>query len=305
MLREYALSPRVFDPAAYASAREFKSVMGQLYRELQRHGLVRNLRDGAWLAQFNTPNFRQNLIARKIVEALEKRKRLIPAGCYLPAAPRDDREWTEEALLGHDRKKAFGIIATHDTAAFFPAGKIVAAATALDDAAWWNGRSDTATIGRAVENYLATFRPVFRYSRSLVFVDPYLDTRKVQYRRSISEILRYIAQVNRDCRVEFVTQFKDREDTGVERAADLKALNIDFRLKPVLKLVPAAFFNRYEHERFLVSDLASFSLTNGFDADLEPPRMMTVCLLEDSANEDLQRAIDQACGVSACRHFNL
>lgn len=305
MLREYALSPRVFEPAAYPSPGEFRLVMGLLNREFQRHGLVRNLRSGEWLAQLSTLDFRQNLIARKIVESLEKRKRLIPAECYRPAVPHDDREWTEEALLGHEKKKAYGIIAAHETAALFSKHKIVAAATALDEASWWNNRSDTATIGRTAKDYINTFRPVFRYSRGLVFVDPYIDTRKEHYRRSIPVILHYIAQTNRDCRVEIVTQFEDRADTGLDRAADLGVVNQDLGLKLVFKLVSAEFFNKYQHERFLVSDLASFSLTNGFDADLEPPRVMTICLLEDSPSADLQRAIDQACGVSACRSFRL
>lgn len=304
MLREYALSPRVFDPKAYPSPEVFRSCMRQLDREFHRHGLVRNLRCGEWLAALLSSDFRENLMGKEVIKTLEKRKRLVPAESHLLQTPRNDREWTEEALLGHKKAKAFGIVTATESAAFFSEQKIVAAAADLEEAPWWIGRQDTATFARTVEDYITTFRPVLRHSRGLIFVDPYIDTRKEGYETSLREILGYLARKNPSCHVEFVAQYLERNDTGQSRAEHLSALIDGFKLNVVLKFVQGVFFRKYGHDRFLISDLASFSLTNGFDADVDSPRMMTVCLLEDAVCEDLQRQIDCA-NVGSSRQYRL
>ena len=76
LLAEYALTPDVFDSTSYSSDEVGRIQLQHLKEVLLSEGLVRDLRDGKWLALFADDGRPWHMRGKELLKKLVQQKRL-------------------------------------------------------------------------------------------------------------------------------------------------------------------------------------------------------------------------------------
>jgi hypothetical protein len=303
LLAEYALTPDVFDVTSYSSEEVCGLHLQGLKEVLLQEGLVRDLRDSAWIRLFLETGRPWHMRGKELLKKLGTQKRLVPAKPARPQAPTNDAEWCDEALASHGRQPLTGILATDATAAPHTGTPIVSSVSKLTSAAWWTARSPSLRLGRTLAEYEAALELVLRHANSLMLVDPYIDpTDPHQY----SDLLRILAKLQHRSAKPLVE---------VHRAAWYGAGNdkrprvheVVAALTPGLSATATQVGTSFEvflwddiHDRFLISDLIGISLPYGFATTRAPNAMTTWTRLGRADRDLVQRDFDSA--LRAPRH---
>lgn len=153
LLAEYALTPAIFDVAAYNSE-EVCGLHLQLLKEVLLHeGLVRNLRAGEWSRTFDDSSRTWHQRGKELLRKLRTQQRIVVAEPAGSTAPQTDAEWCAEAIASHYAAPLAGVIATDATAAPHARNAIVSSVSKLSSAPWWASRSPSLRLGRTLADY--------------------------------------------------------------------------------------------------------------------------------------------------------
>lgn len=283
MLVEYALIPDIFEVDHYESSAMCDLRLKHLKQELLEAGVVRNLRNGAWLKtvwqQLRDEGDRAPHKAKELLRKLadHNRFRCFPAIGSVP--PESAEAWAQEAIASHNRDRLTGTITTRATLRRLrqprpkpgpkPDPVPLAAIDQLDNTRWWQARSPNLKLPKRTAAYLQHLRLVFAQANSLIFIDPYLDPSQ----RNFSQFAQLLAAIDRPAdppHLELHVATKGAKDTqGTASPLTLRDWRDRFgRLLPTLqagRLRAEIFVWEAFHDRFLITDTIGINLNSGFD----------------------------------------
>lgn len=306
LLREYAITPDVFDQSCYPHQASCDAELRSLKEVMLTEGLVRDLRTGEWRRLFVNDERPWHRRGKELLKKLAQQNRLMPFPPTLGGAPADDSQWCREALGTH-RVLPFtgGVIVTESVKAAFQNEPLVARIDRLANAPWWATRSSSVGLRRSMKEYLENLDPVLRCANSVMFIDPHLDPARPGYgefahlleaagRRSPAPAI----EIHRVC----------YEGSGPNRVFHTNN-NFERRFREALQASVRAAGLSVEvfiwddfHDRYLISDLIGISLPNGFDTTTDPTGVTRWTRLGTNDRDDVQREFDPASGRHTLRH---
>lgn len=281
MLREFALSPEVLFASAYGVTDkdgEFVQAdnhghlaLTALWKGIERGGVIRDLADGQWSGNILERNDELHVRSRELLKNLKKDGRIVKALTQKNASPTAELDWLNEALASHNGEpelaQFFGTDAFCSTLRAVDYQQLPKGVSKLPFCAPFSGGGCSIKVGRDVDAYWAALKPLAKYSRSLMFIDPYLDLSAANY-RDFMKLLRAIADINPKVEIELHRQIKPAGD----RAAMLTATDWHQKFRQALAADPVVnamrigvfIWNEF-HDRFVISDLMGASVPYGFD----------------------------------------
>jgi len=307
MLKEYALTPDIFDETCY-SVPGICPVQLNNIRDLVLHeAVVSNLHDGEWSRYLTAQNHRFHRVGKELIKAMRTGSRLIKRSSSLTDVPEDDRGWASEALASHEQKSLDGVLISQRYADEFVEHSIVGCIESLHKCSWWSARSPSVRLARNINEYLRVLFLVLHHANSLMFIDPHLDPSRHNYAdftRLLDECRRENPNLNPKIeihRVCYVGSGKHRKFPSNEEWQERFSRILKPKLEP-LKLRVSVFIWDDFHDRYLISNLIGISLPNGFDTTTKPDDITTWTRLGLREKDDVQREFDPASGRHDLKH---
>ncbi|GIW53109.1 MAG: hypothetical protein KatS3mg082_2939 [Nitrospiraceae bacterium] len=309
LLRDYAITPDVFDETSYPHPAACDAELRNLKDVLLNEGLVRDLRQGEWSRVFADDARPWHRRAKELLKKLVQQHRLVRFEAHLAGSPSDDVEWCREALGTHGvRPFTGGIIVTESVKAAFPSEALVARIDRLSGAQWWVTRASSVTLRRDMREYRIQLDPVLRCANSLMFIDPHLDPAKPKYADFVqlleaagSRSPAPLIEIHRACYEGSGPSrtFPMRDDPSYFERRFRNALEV--RIRAAGLRVEVFVWDDF-HDRYLISDLVGISLPNGFDTTTDPKSITRWTRLSRQDRDDVQREFDPASGRYNLRH---
>lgn len=281
LLPEYCLMPSLFDVQSYGKPhwedkdrREIYNLyFGLVIQTLLSEGIIRDLYAGSWSKLVESKG--TNL--KKLLQKYKQRLRRVEK--VSDNMPNDDTGWLSEAVDSCRRKPASGIIAPKllvDSVVSEAQSDTIFAIETLHGSKLWKSRSCSIRLRKNIDEYLTQLEPILKLSNKILFVDPYLNPKKNQYRdfhRILAAITRrprpkiqvHVAQVferDRGCQItkeEYEQDFRETLTNIIQN----QGLSID------------VFFWEGFHDRYLLSDLLDINLAHGFAVSGSRPTIWT------------------------------
>lgn len=290
LISDYAITPDVFDQASYTSEDAFRMNLGNLEKALVSGGIVRDLRSSEkprsseWrknLKKYFEKETRSNgksgsileSYGYRIIQKLESQARLIPYRPMRKRSPKNAIEWCEEALLTHEHEPFTGsIVVTKKTKEIYNSEDRVQSIELLSSKKrWWSAlREPSVQLRRTKEDYREYLRPILRFANSFTFIDPYLDPQKPWYNDFIDLLIETAKERGAEDDSPKITIHRSYKGTGRNKGdLNLGTFKTNFirKTKPIYRsgLEIEVFIWDKFHDRFLISNLVSANLSNGFD----------------------------------------
>lgn len=296
MLSQFAIIPRAFNPAHATSPNALDSGIGSLNDLCRAEGLFLDLRNGGWSGFLETLNDR----SKAFLKFAKNRNRIIATDGKLKTDPSEDEEWLWEAQAVNEKGRCRAIVADDAMAAENGHDPAVTSIEKLNRTTWWEERSPAAEISRTTKDYLETLRPILRQARLLMFIDPYVDPLAENY-KEFPQLLFSAGTREYKPRIEIhrASWRKDAEGRKVPQA--LGAWKADFaewdKQLEAAGIAGEVYIWPDVHDRFLVTDIISISVPNGFDIALRPQGPTRWSRLMQVDQERLQKEYDMNCRV--------
>jgi len=302
LLREYAVTPDVFDTASY-SGPEACGLHVQILKEVLLHeALVRDLRDGDWGRLILTHGRPWHNRGKELLKRLARGGRLVRFAASAAGPPSTDEDWCREALATHEQLAISGVVTTRGVRAAFSTNPLVSAIDQLTSAHWWQSRSPTYRLARQTADYKAALAIVLRNARSLMFIDPHLDPTRYGY-REFAELLRGAAERSPAPLIELHRVCY--HGSGPSRVILTKP-GIESLFRPAFStalsemgLTAEVFVWDDFHDRYLLSDVVGISMQNGFDITAAANSRTTWSRMGREEKDEVQREFEAAAATSA------
>lgn len=300
MLREFAFSPEVFFPSAYGvkdkddqflpSADHGQMALTTLWKGIERGGVIRNLAGGQWDKHLLSNHHSLHARSRELLKQLRDAGRIVKSEAKQIHAPVSEQDWLTEAVASH--------LAEPEISQFFGTDEFCAGIKAeafqrlpkgiskIPFCTPFGGGGCSVKVNRNVEAYLGALRPLIKYSRSLMFIDPYLDLDAPNY-RDFMQLLRHIAAINPKVVIELHRQRRPAKDAVMPTAKEwhqrfTQVLSAD----PVVSTMKIDVFIWDEfHDRYLISNLMGLSVPYGFDTTTKQDATRWTLLSRDDADD--------------------
>ena len=305
MLAEYALVPDIFDRTSYSVQETCDICLRHLKQPLLEEALVRDLRNGEWLAYVQGHLQRWHPRATELLKKLFTQKRLRPFRSCLAESPAGDAAWCDEAVASHQHDPLNGIIASWHTAESHAHVREVASIENLTNAPWWQARSPSVRLNRNTAEYLRHLGLVFSHANSLMFIDAHLDPSRRNYGEFI-QLIERIAATNQSALIEVHRVCYLGSGPGRDI---LDNLEWERRFRENLRglaLPPGITIEVYIwddfHDRYLITDLVGILIPNGFDVTSNSRDVTTWSRIGRKERDDIQREFDPAANRHHLRH---
>ena len=297
LLAEYALTPDVFDIAAYSSEEVCGLHIQALKDVLLNEGLVRNLHRGEWARAFENSSRLWHQRGKELLKKLHTQHRTVLADATQPVLPQTDAEWCLEALGSHASRPLAGVISTDATAAPHVGSATVSSVSRLANAPWWALRSSSLRLDRTLTEYQAALASVLSHANSLIFIDPFIDPSNHHHYGDLMKILGSLQSRSMKPLVEIhrVASY----GSGNNKLPQVS--NVVAALQPSLQAVAKSAGVSVEvflwddfHDRYLITDLIGISLPHGFGTTKAPNTQTTWTRLGRNDRDSVQREFDPA-----------
>jgi hypothetical protein len=278
MLAEFGLIHDVFARSSHSTLEVCDLRLRALKEVLLNRGLVRNFRNGEWLAFFTQHEERWDRRAKELVKKLVEQRRLLSAPPTLSNSPTNGIEWCREAVASNRSDPLTGIIATRETASMFPEEQRVSAIEKLDQTAWWRETQESLRLKRQTTEYLKHLALVLKSANSVMFIDPYIDPTRAGY----SEFHHLLLAVQRRdrCPVRIQIHRVCCRDRGPGRSIPTEQewresfSSLDKSLANAGRAADVYFWDDF-HDRYLITDQIGILMANGFDVSRNPQESPT------------------------------
>lgn len=324
MLAEYALIPDIFDQSCYNSDELCGFHLQILKRALLEDALVRDLHGGAWQTYVHQKTRQAcHPKARELLKKLRLQHRLrsMPAASVDRPPSINDwliEDWCAETIASHGQEPINGAIATRSTAHQYPTPTkkqppLIAAIDQLQNIRWWQTRSSSRVLHRQTADYLDALRLVFAQARSILFIDPYLNPRKPNFRefqRLLAAIDRPIAPPLLEVHLALKGYDSDNPD-GLDpvQISGQAWRNCFSAWLPTLRdrqLRIEVFIWDQFHDRYLISDLIGIQAPAGFDVSRNPQETTTWTRISREARDKIQQQFSRnSTHHKLIHHFHL
>lgn len=309
LLRDYAITPDVFDETSYPHPAACDAELRFLKEVLLSEGLVRDLRSGEWRQVFTSDGRPWHRRGKELLKKLAQENRLVAFPLALSTAPSDDIAWCKEALRTHDVTPfGGGVIVTGAVKAEYETEELVERIDRLPSARWWASRSPSVSLGRTLAAYQSHLESVLSCANSLMFIDPHLDPARPGYRDFAHLVAaagkRVPAPVIEIHRVGYEgsgpnRRFPMRNEPKYFEQQFQESLQASIR---VAGLRVDVFIWDDFHDRYLITDLIGISLPNGFDTTKDQQSVTRWTRLGRDDRDDVQREFDPASQRHKLRH---
>jgi hypothetical protein len=295
MLEEYAITPDVFDPAAYSNAAFIDMCLPHLKEPLLQEALVRDLCDGGWSQFCMTNSGNMHRLCKEIVKKLSMNNRLRRYPKHGTTNPVTPIDWCHEGVVSSTLDQLTGIIASHNTKQNF-AQLEVSSIEKLTGTTWWQKRSPSVTVDRKSVEYLRVLHRVLSQANSLMFIDPNLDPSNHNYREFI-QLLGPLSERTVKPKVEIHRSLCKGDGPARTFPTELDWKAAFCSLSEALlnkKLSAEVFLWDDFHERYLIADVIGISVPAGFDVTAKLNDYSTWGRLGRDDKEKIQRLFDPA-----------
>lgn len=300
LISDFAITPDVFDLDSYSNEEVCRVYLKNLEEGLTSGGFVRDLGDGQWshylLSRIGTEGAKKtdgekdrnwHFMGRDIIRKLASQGRLISYKTMLESSPTSDIDWCEEALRTHKREPLVGgVVVTEKTKKSYDSEKRVQQIDRLfsDEKSktkwWWSMlKEPSVQLTRSAEDYEQHLGPILRFASFIKFFDPHLDFRKKRYKVLLNLLIKMAKErASENGPPKITIHRSSSEGSGSNlRHLDRDAFRRNFErvTKPIHQQglnIEVFFWDKFDdrgkfHDRFMISNLVSASLTNGFDTD--------------------------------------
>jgi hypothetical protein len=305
LLSEFAITPDVFDSACYMSGELCGVHLQMLKNVLMDQGLVRDLRDGKWSSHFALAPREWHPRGKEIRTKLAAQRRLVRFKSILPDEPADDAAWCAEAVATDGSAPLTGIVTSAATALQFPGNASIASVEKLGSKPWWPTGACSVRTTRQMADYVRALDLMLRHSNSLMLIDPHLRPSKPKYSQ-FAQLLTHsgsrspspLIELHRVC----------YEGSGATRnLLSITELQTEFQATLSAAFIAAGltckvFIWDDFHDRYVISNLAGISVSNGFDTSADPNARVTWTRLSREDRDEVQREFDSANTVHKLRH---
>jgi hypothetical protein len=317
MIREFTITPQVFARSSYRDAQDYARSLKEIYFELKRCGVVRNLRDGrlheeikAHVKQYINSNLTDDRtipgLSRLLANLLRMEERFFTKKSCLSHEPECESDWFNEGIASDNSRRTYGYIVSP---AWESAGQNeqqvnIASSAALSLSDWWAEKTDTWRVSRKADSLIGTIEPLLIHSKEFVYVDRYFRPNEDRYEKIFSTVIKKLQNSKRMRSIEFFLCFdatKSKHSGGAKTIAE-HASEVDFEInlflsknfpKLKLKLIVYVFeessFRAYAHDRFVDTNHGVWNLSNGLEAALDE---ITISLLQEKPRDDFRRSLD-------------
>jgi hypothetical protein len=273
MLGEIALTPDVFRQAGFPNPDLHPLYIDKLREPLLEEVLVRDLHNGDWYESFGESLGELTPLAKELLKALKKRRRLCPSPVSTNTLPEVDEDWCNEALHSHQVSPLDCVVTTPDTKNrkwSFRKQPLISSLEKLNTNRWWQTKEPSVDPKRSMEDYLEYLDRVLTHSNSLMFIDPHLDPTRPGY----AEFHCLLDHANRNRatslveihRVCYVGPKRDRDIIAVKEWEDRFRKGLAPHLGRYNFEIHVFVWDDF-HDRCLISDLIGILMQNGFDVD--------------------------------------
>ena len=305
LLCEYVLTPDVFDTRFYPHEEVGTARLEYLKDIFLEEALLRNLRDGEWLAVFRNHDRPWHRRGMELLKKMVNQNRLRLADAALPVAPASDVDWCLEALASHIIDPMTGVISTAQVVDEVGADPILGRLDRLGSSPCWTCRSTSVRLARCLGNYETQLRLIMHTANSVMFIDPHLDPTQGRYFDVLPILL--LAQNRQPMplveihRVVYVGSGRNRQlidpvewENRFREAwgNDLSATGLPVEV----------FIWDDHHDRYLITDLVGIEMGNGYDTSTNPKDITTWSRISRKDRDDIQREFDPACNRHVLRH---
>lgn len=305
LLCEYAVTPDVFDTSFYPHEDVGTARLEYLKDVFLEEALLRNLRDGEWLAVFKNDNRPWHRRGTELLRKMANQNRLRLAGAALPDAPTSDADWCREALASHRIDPMTGVISTAQVAEEVGGDPIPGRIDRLGNSQCWTCRSPSVRPVRCRHDYEAQLRLIMHSANSVMFIDPHLDPTQRRYSDVLPILL--LVHVRRPIplieihRVVYVGAGRNRQLIGLGEWEN-RFRNAWSRDLAAAGLQVEVFIWDDHHDRYLITDLIGIEMGNGYDTTTNPNAITTWSRIGRKDRDDIQREFYQACNRHTLRH---
>jgi len=305
LLSEYAVTLDVFDTSFYRHEDAAGARLEYLKDVFLEESLLRNLRNGEWLAVFRNNERPWHRRGMELLKKMVKQNRLRLAEKALPAVPANDADWCREALASHGMSSMNGVICTAQVVADVGPDPILGRIDRLGSAPCWTSRGPSVRLARCPADYEDQLRLIMTCANSVMLIDPHLDPTQRRYGDVLPLLL--LAQGRRPAplmeihRVMYVGSGRNRQFIDAveweKRFLDAWGTGLsDAGLKAEI------FIWDDHHDRYLITDLIGIEMGNGYDTAANPDDITTWSRIGRKDRDDIQREFDPACNRHTLRH---
>lgn len=188
MLYEFAMTPEVFDASVVNVDGRASVILVELLRGLAENGLLANLHKDRWVRHVTeqrikslSPPIKDKLLT--CLNVLHDRHRFVRHPKRMAGDPASDLDWLNLALESHQRIAFHAIVLSQPLMAAFGQGcqEFVEFLTSLDSPQWDGRRRRTLTVTKSCAEYRAALSPILRHAKSLLLIDPWLNSYEPRY----------------------------------------------------------------------------------------------------------------------------
>jgi hypothetical protein len=300
MLHEFAFSPDVFFPSAFGVKTDQGAfipgeahgslALASLWKGIERFGVIRDLSNGKWGRALDDRQVDLHARSRELLKKLRLNGRVVPAAAQIAGSPTAERDWLAEALASHTAEPQITqFFGTDEFCASLKAADhqdLPRAISKMPFCSPFSGGGCSIKVNRNIGAYINALRPLVKYSRSLMFIDPYLDVEAANYKDFLI-LLKAIASINPSVDIELHRQIKPAYGEPVRSASSWKqGFDQVFSADPALKSLSIKVFIWDEfHDRYLVSNLMGISVPHGFDTTKKDEATRWSMLSPQDAND--------------------
>lgn len=186
MLYEFAMTPDLFD-AAVINTDNAGTILVQLLRGIAENGLLADLHKNKWSSHITSRvNSLQPSIKDKVMTCLVKlrdRHRLVRHPRCMTGDPITDQDWLNLALESHDRIPFHAIFISQNLKEICTQNceSFVEFSQSLESTQWNASRTRTISLNKSPADYQNFLRSILRHAKSLVLIDPYINSQMSRY----------------------------------------------------------------------------------------------------------------------------
>lgn len=300
MLHEFALSPDVFFSSAFGHKNDLGAfipgevhghlALSSLWKGIERFGVIRDLSDGKWGRALDGSQVDLHPRSREVLKSLRLHGRVVPAAVRVVGSPAVEGDWLAEAVASHAAEpKITQFFGTDEFCASVKAANYQNLPKGISKIPFslpFSGGGCSIKVKRDIDAYIDILRPLIKYSRSLMFIDPYLDLTAPNYKDFLT-LLQAIASINPRTEIELHRQIKPAHGGQIRTASVWKQcfdqlISADPKLS---KLSIKVFIWDEFHDRYLVSNLMGISVPHGFDTTKKDEATRWSMLSTQDAND--------------------
>ncbi len=280
MLYEFAFSPDVFFPEAFgvkaangeviAAENHGHLALSTLWKGIERFGVIRDLAAGSWGKNLEARREGLHARSRELLKKLRSDGRIVSSCAHYSSLPQNEMDWLNEAMASHKSEPQLAqFFGTDDFCSSLKANDYLQLPKGISKIPFcppFSGGGCSLKVERNVEAYIIALRSLIKHSRSLMFIDPYLDLKADNY-QGFLKLLREIASINPSIEIELHRQIKTAYGEQFMSATDwrLRFEDAIASIQSLKKLNINVFIWDEFHDRYLISNLMGVSVPYGFD----------------------------------------